>query len=365
MKTLILTCHTGDGHNAAARAVAKEFDLRGWEYRIADPIALRSPRASRVVCSCYNGLIRRTPRVFGAVYSAGAVADRLPLRSPVYYANGTYALQLQRYAEQEKFDRILCTHLFGMEAVTALRRRQGFSVPCYGVLTDYTCIPFLKETDLDGYFVPHSDLTDEMVAKGLPKQRIYPTGIPVDENFRKDLSSAEARAALSLPLNKKIALIMTGGVGCESMASLCSEMSRLEMEDLEVFVLVGRNEKLAGILNKTCPSVHTIPFTRQVPLYMKAADVILSKAGGLSSTEAAVAGVPLVHLKTIPGCESRNAEFFSLRGLSLQASTDRQAADGAKQILTCSQAAEAMRNAQKRQINPFAARDIADRMAEG
>lgn len=363
MKVLILTCHTGDGHNSAANAMAQEMEARGWDYEIADPVGIRSKRAERVVCSCYNGLIRRTPRAFGLVYHAGRAVSNIPLKSPVYYANKAYAGTILRYVEQGGFDAVLCTHLFGMEVVTALRRK-GFSVPTFGIMTDYTCIPFFRETELDGYFIPHADLIPEMVSKGLPEDKIYPTGIPVDQKFRQEISQSEARKRLHLPEDQKIAVIMTGGVGCESMASLCRAIGSLTVDGLSVYVLVGRNEKLASMLQNIAPSVHTVSFTREVFLYLKAADVLLSKAGGLSSTEAAVAGVPLIHVKTIPGCESYNAEFFSQRGLSFAVSSLRQAEERTEFLLTHPEEREKMRRAQGQQINPFAARDIADRIAK-
>lgn len=363
MKVLILTCHTGDGHNSAACAMAREMDFRGWNYQIADPVGIRSKRAERFVCSCYNEMIRRTPRAFGLVYHAGRAVSNLPLKSPVYYANKAYASRILRYVERGGFDAVLCTHLFGMEVLTALRRK-GVALPSFGIMTDYTCVPFFRETELDGYFIPHADLIPEMVAKGLPKDKIYPTGIPVDPKFWEEISQWEARKRLRLPEDRKIAVIMTGGVGCETMASICRAVSELAVEGLEVCVLVGRNEKLASILQNVCPSVHTVSFTRDVFLYLKAADVLLSKAGGLSSTEAAVAGVPLIHVKTIPGCESYNAKFFARRGLSFAVSSPRQAAERTEFLLTHSEAGEEMRRAQRQHINPFAARDIADRIGK-
>lgn len=362
MKVLILTCHTGDGHNSAAYAMAQEMESRGWDYEIADPVGIRSKRAERVVCSCYNGLIRRTPRAFGLVYHAGRAVSNIPLKSPVYYANKAYAGSILNYVKQEGFDAVLCTHLFGMEVLTALRRK-GFSLPSFGIMTDYTCIPFFRETELDGYFIPHPDLTDEMVAKGLPRDKIYPTGIPVDQKFRENLSQREARRRLHLPEEGKIVVIMTGGVGCETMASLCRTVGERTARQGSVYVLAGRNEALASTLQKTCPSVQVVPFTKDVFLYLKAADVLLTKAGGLSSTEAAVAGVAMIHVKTIPGCESYNAEFFAKRGLSFAVSTSRQAADRTEFLLTHSEVGEQMRRAQRQQINPFAAKEIADRIA--
>ena len=80
--------------------------------------------------------------------------------SPVYYANSKYAPGLREYIEGKGFDAVVSTHLFPMEALTAIRKKGGFNIPCYGVLTDYTCIPFFGETKLDGYFIPHEELRD-------------------------------------------------------------------------------------------------------------------------------------------------------------------------------------------------------------
>ncbi len=362
MNILILTCRTGDGHNAAAYAMAEEFERRGWTYEVADPIGIRSKKASEAVCSWYNGIIRRTPKVFGAFYHAGRAVSSLPVKSPVYLANKSYAKRILYYVEKGGFDAVLSTHLFGMEALTALKRKHLLQVPTYGIMTDYTCIPFFAETELDEYYSPHPDLKGEMAAKGLPAQRIVSTGIPVSAKFHTSVTKAEAREALGMPRDKKIAVIMTGGVGCESMASLCKETVFLPVDNLEVYAFVGRNSKLQEHLRRTCPFVHTVPYTKQVHLYLRAADAVLTKAGGLSSTECAVSGTPLVHLKAIPGCETCNAKFFASRGMSMAASNDKQAAGYAKLFLTDPRKAEIMAAAQHAQINPHAARDIADRM---
>lgn len=117
------------------------------------------------------------PKMFGAIYKAGEAVDRVRFRSPVYYANTLYAKKLAAYILEEKFDAVVCTHLFAMEALTYIKKRGLLTVPSYGVLTDYTCIPFFEETDVDEYFIPHADLADELCAKGMKKERLIPTGI--------------------------------------------------------------------------------------------------------------------------------------------------------------------------------------------
>ena len=120
MRLLILSCSTGDGHNSAARAVAEEAVRRGITYEIADPVRFQGPRAQRLVTSCYNGMIRRTPKMFGAVYKLGALYDAAGWRSPVYWANSLYTDKLQKYITDNGVDAVVSTHLYGMEAMTAI-----------------------------------------------------------------------------------------------------------------------------------------------------------------------------------------------------------------------------------------------------
>ncbi len=363
MKILILSSGTGEGHNSAAYAVAEALDRVDAEHELLDPLTLRSQRTARLVAASYNGIIKKTPAAFGLLYRAGALYSSTRLISPIYYANARYAGALRDYIEAHRFDAVVTTHLFAMEALTAMRRKFGASVPCYGVLTDYTCIPFFPETKLDGYFIPHEALRPELEAKGVDGSRLIATGIPVSARFAAHTPRSEARTALGVPQEAKMLLIMTGGAGCGNPFALCDTLCELGDEAPQTHLLVGHNdalrEKLRGAYGER-PWLHFVPFTREVPLYMNAADVLISKPGGLSSTEAAVAGIPLVHLLAFNGCETKNVEFFTAHGLSLRAESEREAILAAKRLLDSPEEAEQMRQAQRREIHP----DAADRIAQ-
>ena len=365
MRTLILTCHTGDGHDSAARAIAREYEARGWEYVIADPIGIPTKYGSRFVCSFYNGMIRRTPKAFGVIYNSGHAFSKVRMASPVYAMIRTNLRKLDRFVRKGNFDSVICTHVFGMEAMKGLRRHKEIDLPTFGVFTDYITHPYTR-TGMTGYFLPHKGIEADALRKGLEKQKLFYTGIPVDRKFAGELSREDARKYLGISPNKKIVLIMTGGVGCQTMGSLAEKVARaVNPADTQVYVLCGRNEKLAQKIQKDCEElpVFTVPFTKEVHYYMRAADVMLSKAGGLSTTEAAVAGVALVHLKTIPGCESANAKFFAAMGMSRAASTEKQAVQEVLSLLNDPEACQKMRETQRREINPHAARLIADAVA--
>lgn len=182
---------------------------------------------------------------------------------------------------------------------------------------------------MDGYFIPHKDLIPELTQKGLDAAILYPTGIPVSPNFAQRLSLPAARERLSLPAEKKIYLVMTGGAGCGHIGDLCQELREWEREDFLACVLVGKNDKMRDELDAQFgddPRICPVGFTREVNVYMNAADVLITKPGRLSSTEAAAACVPLIHLITIPGCEEHNAAFYAAHGMSRPTEDPRQAA---------------------------------------
>ena len=363
MKLLILSCSTGDGHNSAARALLEAAERWGIEAVLRDPVSFEGELAQKAVADLYNNMIRLTPKLFGAVYRAGDLLDRTGLKSPVYAANAVYRDDLADFLASEKIDAVISTHLYGMEAMTAVNHHAPAHIPSYGVLTDYTCIPFFGEPELDGCFLPHADLMDEAVSKGIPREKILPTGIPVSARFGGDIAREAARELIGIPESVKAYLLMSGGVGCGNMTRLCSAfMERIGVGEC-LLVLTGRNTAMKEELDKRYAGddrMKTVSFTREVPAYMKAADVLVSKAGGLSSTEAAVAGVPLVHLMTIPGCETKNAEFFEAREMARRAKSEKDAVSLALDLAGDRIAAARMRENQKRNTHADASDKVID-----
>ena len=364
-KILILSCSTGEGHNSAARAVQSVMEKEGISCVMADPVAFQSKRTERLVASLYNNTIKKRPQIFGAVYKLGDLYSTSGLPSPVYWANAHYSEKLKQYIEQEGFNAVICTHLYGMEAMTALKKNDQFPIPCYGIVTDYTCIPFLKETKLDGYFVPNEETRQNLISSGFSKDQIWASGIPVDESFTDKITMEAARKCLEIDESKKVFMVMTGGVGCENMEGLCDEILSGAGENDLLLVLTGNNEELKNRLDEKYmhnPHLRTISFTRQVPLYMAASNVLLSKPGGLSSTEAAVANIPLVHIHAIPGCETCNARYFSENGMSLWAKSNEEAALNAVTLAYDREMSENMMAAQRKLIPAFGARSVMNKV---
>ena len=148
--------------------------------------------------------------------------------------------------------------------------------------------------------------------------------------------------------NKPYIIGVTGGIGCGDAVSLCDSILRVPDENSLLCVLPGRNEELRAAIESGYQGrgVMAVPFTDKVAVYMRAADVLLSKAGGISSSEAAVLGVPLVHTMAIPGVETLNAEFFAAHGMSYFARSTDEAARFADRLIYDTSAAARMLRAQ-------------------
>lgn len=330
MKILILSCNTGEGHNSCAKAVKAYMDSRSIDCEIRDTLRFAGTNISNNISKAYNYSIRG--KLFYHLYNIGDfVSNHLTrVKSPVYYANRLYADKLYQYICRYNYDAIVAVHLFAAEALTALKRDYKLSVPTLFVMTDYTCIPFIGETELDMYAIPHKDLIRKFECRGIPKEKIIATGIPVN---RADVSrpKSEARNLANSTFGWSSShgywfMNMGGSMGFGDMDRVITELCNSTTESDRIICICGQNKERKATLSKQFAEfqqVKVLGYTDQIALLMDCCDVLLSKPGGITSTEAIIRNIPLVHTAPIPGLEDKNAQFFHARNMSYY-TTDTQ-----------------------------------------
>lgn len=337
MDALILSCGTGGGHNAAARAVCDELLRRGHHVQMLDPYTLAGNGLDQLINQSYIKLVRHAPWAFGFLYSLGELYRHLPLRSPVYHLNGRMTEALLSLLHNHHFDIIVMSHIFPGEILTYMKQHGTPLPPTVLIATDYTCIPFTEEVDSDYYIIPTTDLQQEFSRYGIPGDRILPLGIPVGEQFSHPVSRMEARSRLGLDADKTYLLLSGGSMGAGSLVRSVKLLCRhfQSRPDVRLIVVCGSNRRLYDKLKAQYGNHITVLLhTDQMADYMQACDIVISKPGGLSSTEAAVCNTPLIHISPIPGCESRNISYFSSHGMSLAVrSCRRQLIPAVEQLL--------------------------------
>jgi processive 1,2-diacylglycerol beta-glucosyltransferase len=206
------------------------------------------------------------------------------------------------------------------------------------------------------------------MARGIKRDRIVVSGIPVDPRFgRPRLPVAELRAALGLPRDRRIVLMMGGGLGIGPLDRMIRSLAKVDVP-LAGAIIVGRNGRLEkrvlAVAEQTEYPLRVFGFVDNVFDYMHASDVLLSKPGGLTSSEALSAELPMVLVKPLPGQEERNTRYLVSRRAAVRAKGDRQLAQLVREILTCGERRAQLCESIDALRRPDAARIVAERIVE-
>ena len=366
MDALILSCGTGGGHDAAGKAVYEELKKQGHQVTMLNPYTLKSTKLSGGIDRTYISTVQHVPGAFGAIYKIGNLYRRLPFRSPVYFINRGMTDVMQEYFAEHHVDIVIMPHLFPAEILTNMKQH-GMEIPkTMFIATDYVCIPFTEETDCDAYVIPAADLTEEFVGKGIPREKLYPLGIPTNSSFLEGRTREQEKQLLGLDMDKKYVLVAGGSMGGGKIEKTIEELQRYfsHRKEVELIVICGSNQKLYQKLREeNFPGVTVLEHTDRMASYMRASHLFITKPGGLSSTEAAVCHVPILHTSTIPGCESCNAEYFAGHGMSISENLTDELPHIVEEVLQNPDKGAEMVACQKKIINATAAADIC-RLAE-
>lgn len=361
MRVLILSCKTGGGHDAAGRAIAKELQEMGEEAFLFDYLTLAGQKVSDRVGGSYVELVKRVPHVFGLLYRLGAIVSRLMRKSPIYFANHFMASYLERYLQENQFDAIVMPHLFPAETITYMKRKKMPLPLTVAVATDYTCIPFWGETECDYYVIPSERHRKSFTRGFIRAEQLLPFGIPVDPAFSHPKSKEEARKELGIRQDASVYLVVGGSMGAGQMKKFVKFLMRMKREEDEVIVICGsnrRNQKELGHRYKETEHISILGRTDHMPDYLQAVDVIFTKPGGLTSTEAAAAELPMVHTSPIPGCETVNRKYFGKLGMSVTGLESLSQAAAGVRLMEHPKQREQMQEQQRKHIPKDAAYQI-------
>ncbi len=313
MRFLILSCNTGEGHNSAARAIADSFNEQNIECEILDALAFWSPNKSKVISDGHVLLYKKFPKLFGVGYRFEENHPPKDGNASIMYDIVTKGCKgLKKHLEENEYDGVICTHIFGAMMITELKKRNLTNIKCHFVYTDYTCYPGVSEILCDTHFIAHEKLKEEFIANGTSKESLCASGIPVRKSFYNKIDAAEAKKQLNLPEDKKIVLLTCGSMGCGPIKYITENLPEQLDDNSLLIVICGNNRKLYKSLTKypLPKNIKVLGYTTKMALYMDAADLILTKPGGLSTTEAAIKALPIIFIDAVPGCETKNIDFF-------------------------------------------------------
>lgn len=322
-RILILTAGFGEGHNAAARALAAAFETLGGAgtVRVADAFALAAPRFNAVARRSYLGLINHAPWLWSAAYRWMHRSALLPglLRS----LRRERRVLAQLLAD-EKPSAVCATYPVYSYLLQALARERRVDAPCFNVVTDSISINSVWwRAGADAWFVPNDESAQVMREAGVDESRLHVAGFPVPAFF----AAHEGKLAppdLAAGATPRVLYIIN------SRVPEAADVARLLLTetDWEVTCTVGRNERLRreleDLANYRRAETRILGWTDEIPRLLLTHHVVISKAGGATTQEALAARCPMIVNQIVPGQEEGNWELLRRHGIGALATTARR-----------------------------------------
>lgn len=324
-RILVLSASVGAGHLRAAEAVTLALRQLAPEATVANVDVLDYTNAAfrKLYARAYLDLVNRAPYLLGYFYDlmdqpTSAEHKRDRLRVLVERLN---LLALLRFLKAEPWDIVVNTHFLPAEMIAALRKREELTTPQLTVTTDFETHRLWVNQPCDHYFTATEEGAINLQHWGVPAGDITVSGIPIHPAFSQAKDRCECLARQGLEGKRPIVLQLAGGFGVGPVEQLAARLLAIEVP-LELVVVAGRNEELKARLEKiTPPAQHRLKvlgFTTQMDELMAVADLVVTKPGGLTTSETLARGAAMVVVNPIPGQESRNSDYLLENGAAVK-----------------------------------------------
>lgn len=318
MKALILSVTAGNGHNSTGRAVIAAMEEKGFECVMLDTLEYVNEHLANSVADGYLFSAQKLPRAYGKAYGKlDKREEKYDKRSLVAIFSKIVSHKLEDFFDGYTPDAVIGTHSYACFLMTYLKEKGIIKCPTFGIVTDFTVHPFWESTDIDYYVTPDSLLNRQMNKKGIPTEKILPLGIPVMKKFSKKIPKAEARAELGIA-DKTTVLMMMGSMGYGDMTENVKLIDSVD-GNFQLLCVCGNNKKAKKEIESRVweKPVYAYGFTDRIDIMMDAADCIITKPGGLTSSELLAKCLPPIIVDPIPGQEERNMEFLVNNGAAM------------------------------------------------
>ncbi|WP_088188698.1 glycosyltransferase [Desulfosporosinus sp. FKA] len=328
LRVLVFSASFGNGHLRAAEAVIEGIKLKVPSAEIIhlDFGAFLNIRVNSIIKDFYSGLLRRAPKLWGRFYYK--TGKKQPQSMSQRLLNQIGRSNFLNYIQQVKPDLIVCTYPTVSSILAQLRVKQILLVPVATVITDYTAHSHWVHPGVDCYIVACAKVKDLLMSWGIQAQNIHVTGIPVSPKFEFKADRLSICKTLGLMPDLPTVLFMGSSYGvCESTKRICQKLADSQ-DPVQCLVVCGHNDKLYNSLDEVIAQARNpllrYKFVDNVEELMSVSDLIITKAGGLTVSEALTKHLPLVIFRPIPGQEEENAQYIKEVGVGCIAESEEE-----------------------------------------
>ncbi len=315
---MVLSAAAGAGHIRAAEALVNAFNAKGIEVHHIEVLKYTNPVFRKAYSDLYKELCNKNPDILGWIYKT--------LDRPWKYQKRRLAMDLLNVSPfiklltHEKPNLALCTHFLPAEILVYLQKKNILNIPIGVVITDYDAHAMWLYRNVDWYFVACEETKVYLTTLGIPAEIVHITGIPVDPSFGVEKSKSDIRLSLGLDVDTTTILVSAGGFGVGSVELMVRTLQNIQ-HPIQIVVICGKNPQLEQKLKELRHNRHPVKivgFTTEMDKWMAASDLLVGKAGGLTSSEALASGLILVIVNPVPGQEERNSDHFLENGVAIR-----------------------------------------------
>jgi processive 1,2-diacylglycerol beta-glucosyltransferase len=322
------------GHSKAAANLKEAFRYRNNDFKITalNGFGYLYPRGEKIINFFYTTVIKHFPYLWGKVYDRKKIHKSLnPFRKLISSVNFHKLSQLINRLDAECF---IATQAFPCGLIADYKKKTGLKTPLLAVVTDYHPHRFWLHPCIDKYVVACKEAKQVLIREGIAEEKIKVLGIPISVKFLNSYPRIEIALEFNLSVHLPTVLVMGGGLGLGPIKDIVGTLDNLENK-FQIIVVCGKNESLQQWFMKTKFSkpVYTFGYIDFVYKFMDFSDIIITKAGGITVSEALAKGLALVVTNPIPGQEEKNVEYLLKKKALVKADTPDNVAQIVKKLL--------------------------------
>lgn len=368
MKRILLLYITElSGHHKASMAIERAIKLLdpAAETLNVNSFNYTNPILEKIINKTYMSVIKRTPEVWEYLYdNPSVVKNTQRLKEAIHRHNSK---KLSALLNDFRPDAVVATQAFPCGIIADIKKSSNPDISLVGALTDFYPHSYWVYEAVDRYVVASEEAKQRFIHDGIPEEKIKILGIPIDVKFKEKKPKEQIKQKLNLDLDKPVVLIMGGGAGLGPIKTIVLTMDRL-YTDLQVIVVAGANAKLYKYLVKKagCFKKKIIPlgYSDNIDELMEASDIVITKPGGITVSEALAKALPILIVNPIPGQEAKNTKFLIKSGAAIKAENNMEVATLLENLFSMPSKLKAMADAAARISKPNSAQDIAKMILE-
>lgn len=325
-KILIFYASYGGGHLSAANSIKQYIDdnFSDFDTKLIDCMLYVNKPINKITTTAYKEMAKKFPWAWGEVYSH---SQKGPMAHISSTANNLMARKLLKLLKEYNPSIVISTHPFGSQMVSYLKRKALIDCKLATIMTDFSPHEqwLVGKEQVDFFFVSHEKMRQLLIDDNIPESKVFATGIPLSNRFLMHYNKLDIMNSFDLNPDKKVILFFGGGefgLGREQTIKILKSFIS-HVNNHQIVAIAGKNEKMKVAFESLVSEMHAgeivkvLSYTNQVPELMSISDLVVTKPGGLTTTESLASGLPIIAINPIPGQEEENAEFLEKSSVAI------------------------------------------------